>query len=139
MAGVYTFNPKSSQVVYGGKLLGGWAPDTFISIMRNADMYTLAVGSDSTGTRVKSSNYSGRITLTLQQTSPSNDDLNAIATADELSDAGALPFYFQNGNFIATAITAWIVKRPDSEFSTGVSSRVWVLETEYLTIENAGA
>lgn len=136
---VYTFNPKNSQVIYGGKLLGGWAPDTYISIARNADMYTLAVGADSVGTRIKSNNYSGRITLTLQQTSPSNDDLNAIMKADELNDEGALSFYFQNGNFLATAVTAWIVKRPDSEFSQSLSSRVWVLETEYLTLENAGA
>ena len=134
---VSTFNPKNCQVVFGGKLIGGWAPDTFVSIDHNADMYNLVIGADSVGARVKTNNFSGRITLTLQQTSPSNDDLNAIATADEQGDSGALPFYFKSGNFVATAVTAWIVKRPTAEFSQSISSRVWVLETEYLTVESA--
>lgn len=134
---VSTFNPKACQMVVGGKLIGGWAPDTFVSIDHNADMYNLVVGADSVGTRVKTNNYSGRFTLTLQQTSPSNDDLNALATADELNDSGAVPVYFKSGNFIATAVTAWVVKRPTAEFSQSVSNRVWVLETEYLTVESA--
>lgn len=139
MAGTYNFNPKDSQLVWGGKLAQGFAPGSYISVTRNADMWTLTTGADGVGTRVKSNNFSGRIQVTLQQTSTTNDDWNAIMTADEIADTGALPLYFKHGNFLATAVTAWVVKRPDSEFGTDLNSRVWVLESDYLTIVNAAA
>ena len=134
--GVYTFNPKLSQCVWGGKLAQQFAPDSFVKITRNEDMYNLVVGVDSLGTRTKTNNYSGRIEVTLQQGSPTNDDWNAIVTADEVADEGALPFYFKSGNFICTAVTAWCVKRPEAEFANTSGTRVWVLETDYLTITN---
>lgn len=140
MAGVDTFNPKNSKLVVGGKLIGGFAADSYIQVTRNADMYALTMGADSRGARVKSNNYSGRITITLMETSPSNDDLNALVTADELDDSGAVPVYFQHEGYIATAVTAWVVKRPDAEFNSGsLSNRQWVLETEYLTVQNGAS
>ena len=139
MAATYQFNPKDSQLVYAGKLVTGFASGSYITLSRNADMWTTTIGADGIGTRVKSNNFSGRLQITLQQTAESNNDLDAIIASDELNDDGALPLFFKHGNFIAEATTAWIVKRPDAEFSSDLTNRVYILESNDLRIVGQAA
>lgn len=131
---VKNYDPKALQVVFAGKLIQGFAPGTFLTISRNADAYALSVGVDGIGTRIKSNNLSGRATFTLDQSSSSNDDLNALAQADEVSDSGIGPFYAKDGSgtSIAAAATAWIVKRPDAEYSNTLGTRQWIIESDVL-------
>lgn len=133
MAQGQTFQYDPSQVAFnvGGVDINGFAEGTFVKISRNVEAFTTVVGSDGEATRVKSVNLSGLFTITLQQSSPSNDYLSGLANLDELSSTGAVPIYMKdvNGTTIAKCSVGWVKKKPDSEFSNVNSNREWVFET----------
>jgi len=133
---VFTYDPKQVSVIVGGKIITGFSDSTFIKIERNDQAFTLKVGVDGEGTRSKSNNKSGKATLTLMQSSGSNDDLSGFAAADELSNTGAVPLMIKDnsGRTLVTALTAWVMKYPDEEFAKEVSTRAWVLETDEIDI-----
>lgn len=134
MSQVRTYDPALVTVSYGGNDINGFADGTFVTVTRNSDIFTLTVGSDGEATRTKSNDRSGRIEIVLQQSSPSNDILSAIAVADELSNSGVNPIQVKdnNGTSLASGESAWIVKRPDSPYGKETDNRTWILETNCL-------
>ena len=137
---VKTYDPKQVSMIVGGKIITGFTDGTFITAERNEDMWTMKVGVDGIGTRAKTNNTSGKLTITLHQSSSSNDDLSAFAAADELSDSGAVPVLLKDnsGRTVVTALTAWVKKYANAEFAKEVSNRVWVLETDQLVMFDGG-
>jgi hypothetical protein len=135
-----TFDPSQFQIIFGGKIISGFADGSFITMRRNDQAFNLKVGTDGKGTRVKSNNRSGQVQFNLMQSSPSNDDLSAIAQADELTNAGVNPLYIKDGTgtTIAAAVTAWIQKLPDTEFSNEATQRQWIIETDNLELYVGG-
>ena len=142
MAQGQTFQYDPSQVALnvGGIDISGFAEGTFIKISRNVEAFTTVVGSDGEATRVKSVNLSGLFTCTLQQSSPSNDYLSSLATADEQSSTGAVPIYMSdiNGTTVASCKIGWIKKKPDSEFANTNENREWIIETGNLQYNVGG-
>lgn len=135
-----TYSPKRVSVSFRGVLLTGFAPDTFITAERNEDAFTLEVGSDGEASRTASANQSGTVTLTLMQTSASNDALSAAALQDETnqSGTGALMIKDASGRTVVLAAEAWIRRRAAAEFGSEQSTREWVFETGNLEIFNGG-
>src|SRR5512136_789726 len=88
---VRTFDPKQCLVVIGGVPMGGFADGTFVSVERTSDTFTKVSGADGIVSRSKTKDRSGTLTLTLAQTSPSNDVLTGFAVKDELSNSGIVP------------------------------------------------
>lgn len=133
---VKTYDPKLVSIILGGKIISGIADGTFINVERAQQAFTLKVGAGGEGTRAKSNDKSGKITITLQQSSPSNDDLSAFAAADELTNAGVFPALIKDGSgrTVCAAATAWVQKLPNSEFAKEVSNRVWVVESDEIDI-----
>lgn len=131
-----TYDPSQVAIIVGGFQITGFADGSFVTIARNADAFALYVGTDGEGTRAKSNNKSGRITLTLAQSSDSNAILSGIAAADELSNNGIVPVLIKDNSGVSlfAAETAWIVKSPDSEFGREVGTREWILETDNLAV-----
>lgn len=131
-----TYDPSQVAIIVGGFQITGFADGSFLTVARNADAFALYVGTDGEGTRAKSNNKSGRITLTLAQSSDSNAILSGIAVADELSNNGIVPVLIKDnsGNSLYAAETAWIVKAPDSEFGREIGSREWIIETDNLAV-----
>lgn len=129
-----TYDPKQISVIVGGAIMSGYADGEFVTSERNEDAYTMAAGADGEVSRVKSNNKSGRITITLQQTSDSNTILTAFAAADELSNSGVVPVFIKDlkGVTLVSAARAWIVKYPATPFGKDVQNRAWVLETDEL-------
>lgn len=126
---VATFDPASVVVTIGGVPMSGYADGTFLLIQRAVDAWSMVVGADGLTTRVKSNNRSGTMTLTLTQSSPSNDVLSGFANLDELSNAGIVPVLVKDlsGNSVYFSATGWIQRYPDSEFSNIMSNREWVI------------
>ncbi len=138
---VREYDSASVFVVVGVVPLSGFAPDSKVTIARNEDAFTLQVGSDGEAARSKSNNKSGRMTIRLLQTSPSNDVLSTLALADEVTPGGAVfPFACKdlNGGSLHTAQTGWIVKKPDAEYVVEAGEREWILETDDLKHTVAG-
>jgi len=131
---VLTFDPKQFSMIFSGKIISGFADGTFITVERNEQMFNLKIGVDGEGTRVKSNNKSGKISIILMQSSQSNDDLSAIAAADELTNSGTGEALVKDpsGRTVCAAQTAWLQKYPNAEFSKEAMTRTWVLETDSL-------
>lgn len=134
MSRVRQYDPSLVIVTVDGQDISGFADGTFVLTSRNNDLFTLTVGADGEATRAKSNDLSGRITVTLQQTSISNDILSALADADELSNQGSFPIQVKDasGTTLASAETAWITKKPDSSFGKETENREWVIEAACL-------
>lgn len=128
--GAKTYSPKKVSVIIAGLIATGYAEGTFIQVERAADTFTKVVGSDGEVGRVHSADRSGKITLTLQQTSEFNDVLSALQQADELTLSGKFPVAVKdnNGTSLYVAGDAWIMKPVNSEYANTMSTREWVIE-----------
>lgn len=136
MPNLFTYDPKNVALIVGGNIINGFSDATFIVAERNEQAFNLKVGVDGEGTRAKTNNKSGKVTITLMQSSASNDVLSALAAADELSNAGAVPLLLKDnsGRTLISSLTSWVQKYPNSEFAKETSTRVWVMETDELNI-----
>lgn len=124
-----TYNAKQVSVILGGFPISGFADGQFLSIVPNADLYELTVGTDGDGTRSAQNNKSAQITLSLLQSSVSNAVLESLAEGEETF---ALLIKDNSGSTIYSAATAWVRRRPDANFDRTVGQRDWLLETDEL-------
>ena len=133
---VKSYNAAEVSIIFAGIPLEGFADGTFVTAARNNDSFALTVGSDGEGARSKSNDKSGIVTLTLMQSSLSNDLLSAQALLDELSGDGIAPLLIKDlsGTTLVAAETAWIRKPSDVEFSKEITTREWIIETNALDI-----
>lgn len=136
MSRIAQYDPKKVLVIIGGAIMSGFSDGGLVTVARNEDAWTLQVGTDGEGTRSKTNNKSGRITVPLMQSSPSNDVLSALAIADELSNGGVVPILIKdsNGTTVCGAKAAWIVKIPDAEYGREAGPREWILESHEIDI-----
>ena len=132
---VKTYSPKDVSVIVAGTVITGYAEDTFLSIERASDAFEKVVGADGEVARSASADRSGMITITLLQTSSSNDILSALQTADEISLAGKFPVMVKDtfGTSLYLAGTAWIQKVSDAEYGNTIGEREWVIDCADLT------
>lgn len=137
---VKTYDPAKVTITFAGIIVEGHADGTFITAARNNPSFSLKVGSSGEGARAKSNDRSGIVTLTLQQSSASNDLLSAQAALDEASGdgIGSLLIKDLSGTTLCSAETAWIQKPADVEYAKEISDRQWVLETDILNIFAGG-
>lgn len=125
-----TYDPSQVQVIIGGNIMSGYADGTFISVERDENSFTKHVGTDGDVSRSKTSNKSGTMTLTLAQTSLSNDILSALHLADELSNNGVVPVMIKDnsGTTLLFAGESWIQKPANTEFSNEITDREWIMD-----------
>lgn len=130
------FNPKGVSVIVGTQAMKGFAAGTMVSVEYDEDAFTKKIGTDGEGTRVKSNNKGGKITIFLDQASESNDFLSGLAALDEASSAGVVPVTIRdaNGTTLVFAETAWIMKKPVMEFGNESTDREWVLDSDSLNV-----
>ena len=130
MAGVYTYAADAVQIIVGGVPISGLADGTFVSISRDEQAYNKVTGADGTTSRAKTANRAGAITITVQQTSPSNDVLSGFMIADEAGDNGVVTVLVKDtiGRTLHSASSAWVQKMPDQDFSKEIEEREWVLD-----------
>lgn len=137
---VRTYDPKQVAQIAAGAIIEGFAEGEMISVERNEDSANLSIGSKGEGTRAVTNNRSGRLTITLQQTSPSNAVLDAQRIAMELSGGGIFSFLGKDNLSGDTweGTTAWVVKPPTMGFSNETSNREWIIETDKLLLSVLG-
>jgi hypothetical protein len=130
MATLRTFDPKSVIIVVGGVPMSGYADGTFLEITADNQQFTKVVGADGSTTRVKSNNYGGVMTLTLSQSSPSNDVLSGILALDRATNGGVVPILIKDmsGSTIIFSATGWIQQFPDVAFGNEINNRAWTID-----------
>lgn len=130
MSEVYTYSPEEYSVVVGGFRMSGFADGTFVSVAADEQRYNKHVGADGKVSRARTANRAGSITITLAQTSPSNDILSAFMLADETADAGVVPIFIKDakGTTLHFAASAWVQRVPNDDRGKTISDTVWVLD-----------
>lgn len=124
-----TYDAKQVKVLFGGIPLGGYAAGTFVTIERVSDAWEDESGADGETVRIKSNDKRATMTLTLLQTSDSNDVLSASANLDELSNGGVVPVAVSEINSTTTVFSgkAWVKKQANIEYGKEISNREWVI------------
>lgn len=135
-----TYDPKQVQIIVGGIPLSGFADGSFVTVARAEDAWTMTVGADGEGTRSKSNNKSGQITVVLMQSSQSNQYLSNLILADEINNAGLVPTMVKDGSgsSLYMAEQSYVKKAPDSDFAKVAGTRTYVIETDNLQMFNGG-
>jgi hypothetical protein len=128
---VRTYASGRVLVLVGGVPMTGLAEDTFVEIAPMTDRVTSASGADGEIARSVSSDRRHTVTITLQQTSPSNDVLSAFATADLYTGGAVIPVMVQDlsGRTLFAASQGWISTMPSITFGAEVGTREWGLTT----------
>lgn len=136
-----TYDPKKVVVTFKGFVLSGYADGTFISIVPAGDNFTKVVGADGEVSRSKSNDDTAEVSLTLQQTSLSNDVLSAEMNADKLANTGVGPLIVKDlaGLTVFFASEAWIRTPPDQAYSKEIEDREWIFDTGNTEIAIGGS
>lgn len=125
---LHTYDPSEVTVAIGGAIMSGYTDGTFVEIARNEATWNTVVGADGIVTRGKTNNRSGTLTLTLKQSSPSNDILSALLIADELTNASVFPVLIKDlsGTSIFFSAQSFLTTFANSTFSKDITDRSWV-------------
>lgn len=128
---VRTYDPKLIVVTFGAIIMTGFAEGSFVKVVRSGDLFEKSKGADGSIDRINKNSFDFRVTVTLKQTSLSNDLLSAMMLSDLLSNLGVLPFTVKDlkGSTLFFAPQAWIAKDPEDEYGDTLMSRVWEFDT----------
>lgn len=133
---VRTYDPKLIAVTWGGVIFTGFAEGVFLNITRSkGNLFDKSTGADGTVDRVNKNAKDFTITVTLKQTSLTNDALSALMLADVNFNTGKFPFVVKDLNGTETFFSAyaWISKDPDDEYSDALGNRAWIFDTGVAT------
>ena len=132
------FDPKKVKVTVGGLGIVGFSEEK-VMVERANNSWELHVGCDGEATRVKSNDLSGKVTLTLQQTSPSNDFLTSVFYNDQAyNETVEIIIEDLSGKSKIVAARAWCEKMPDATYAKTHTDRVWVFCTNNIEYFLAG-
>lgn len=141
MAEFNNYDPGLIVGTFKGVEIRGYMDGTAVAAERTEDTFETVVGGQGDGARVRKRNRSGTVTFTLQQTSPTNARLAAIAEQDEEFGTGVGPLFVKdlNGTDVIVAANAWIQKVPNMEYGDTLSGREWVIACHELRMFAGGA
>ena len=128
MAKITTYDPKKVLISFAGREITGYADGTFITIEPHGEGFTLTVGSDGEMVRSIDPDDALVVTLTLLQSSESNDHLSTIYQLDKKTGKGLVPLLIKDGTgrTRAAAGKSYISQLPSVGFAkTGEETREW--------------
>jgi hypothetical protein len=132
------YDPKGVLIIFAGVPISGKGETQFLSVETNQPTWAMSVGVSGEAARARSNDRSGRVTITLIQSSIVNDVLSALANVDANTPGGdgvgPLLIKDLSGRTLVSAAHAWIVKPADVGFAVEASERQWVIETPELQI-----
>jgi hypothetical protein len=128
-----TYAASEVKTTFGSHSVTGTNDGDFVNIEPLTDGVTSQAGADGEVARSMSADRRCRVTITVQQTSSSNDFFSAAYLADQTSGGRApLPLTIRDlrGNTVFAAAKAWVTKLANAGFGKTAGSREWVLETD---------
>jgi hypothetical protein len=134
------YDPTKICLTVGPFLISGFADGSMVKAERNEDSYKTTVGGDGHVVRSKSPNRTGKVTITLLQSSEANGFLTTLALADQATDTGIVPVMVKdlNGTTLWAATEAWVMKPPSASWEKEAKDREWVLECADLEFFEGG-
>jgi len=119
------YNPAELSVIINSHPISRDIPtDTFLSIEPNSDITNETVGSRGNVTQAPTNDKMWVMTLTLIQSSPSNDYLSSLAL-----EGLAFPVLVKDhlGTTVMESPKAWVKRWPTLEYAQDPSNREWTL------------
>jgi hypothetical protein len=138
--GLRTYDSGQVVITVGSHVVTGYNDGDFVQVEEQGDGIQASIGANGEMARSMSQVRSVKITLTLQQTSPTNDVLSALANVDRRTGAGTFAFSMADlmGSTVVEDSNSFILKKPNSGFGTGISTREWVIQTSNDVDYNVG-
>lgn len=123
---VLTYSPTQVVVTVNGYVIEGWSN---ISVSVNAPAYKQIRGIRGKNTRVKISDTSATVKITLQQTSIANDVFTLLSQEDRRFGTGRLELTVKDnsGTSLFASAYAYLEGIPESNFSASQTERTWTL------------
>lgn len=128
---LWTYSPEEVTVLVMGVPLEGVVDGTFVSVTRQAPVFTSSSTADGHITRTYNAAYIWDIQFTLMNTSPSNGFLDKLVLLDRVTKRGKFPLMIKDG-FGGTLIfstTTWIEELPSITYGVEMTERVWTLKS----------
>lgn len=141
-----TFAPNDVSIIITqtstgiAHIISGYSEDSIVNIEWMSPRYALYTGADNTGTRVFNASNSATLTLSLQQTSASNDVLSLLFNNDGRNTDGLFSVQVKDASGRSTFFSddAYIGVRPNAGFSNSMMTRDWVIQAFNLDGYNGG-
>ena len=120
---------KKVAVLCNGIQITGFMDGTGISVEPSDDDFKPHVGVDGRHSRARNNGVYEICTLSLAQTSASNDVLSALSLADRNTGIGVFAMSITDtiGTTLHVSASAYIQKRPTTEEGDELSGRDWVI------------
>lgn len=140
MPKLHQYSADFVDIIYGAVTVVGYA-EKFIEVEFEEDDFKKMVGSLGDVTRSRLLNRSGKITVTLLDSSESNDALMAYAVTDRRTGLGAKEFIMldRSSNTEVRATQTWVMKIPKVERGKEAGTTVWVFEAAFLEMNIGGS
>lgn len=132
-----TYSPSDVNVVISQEssglvhVISGYAEDSHINVERDSETYEHVTGVDNQATRIYKANKSGKITVSLAQSSASNDILTLLYANDAASrnSDGLFTVTVKDGSgrSVAFAQEGYIGVVPNSQYGNSLNNRDWVI------------
>lgn len=124
-----SFDANQLSVVFGVTPITGFAKDTSLTIETENAQYNYNTDLHGNVTRYRINDNSAKITLTLTQSSSSNDLLSNYVELDNQSDSGVFPIFIKDANSttLFTSTSASIMQVPSNEYGEDEKNREWVI------------
>lgn len=135
-----SYSPEDVTIILSNdrfthQVVGGTEGE-FLTITRTVPHAELVNGADGSNARVVRAIKNADITLTLMQTSETNDVLSQALALDEASrdgrDCFSVTIKDNTGRSVYSSPQAFIGTTPDSGFAETVSDRAWILHAIHL-------
>ena len=135
-----TIDPKKVIITFGDQTINGFADGTFLEIEMAEDGIVSVAGADGEVARAINRSPLASVTITLLQTSESNDYFTAQHKLDKETGKGKLPLMVRDlfGKELLIASQAWVRKPATISRSKEVESREWVLDCQVETLVVGG-
>jgi hypothetical protein len=130
-----TYNPKNVIATVGGKVITGFAQDTFVTAERDEDAISTAVDITGKVTYIENNNEQGTIKLTLQQNSPSNKILTDYANQKKAFAINITDTSFSK-EVGCGGSEARVIKIPELSRGNDLANREWIIKVSKLEFKH---
>lgn len=129
MADVQTYDPRQVVVIFGNTQLSGFAEDKLIEIKPMGDGIVSIVGADGEVGRSMDPDQRCEYTITLLESSPSNDYLTQCWQYDKDTAKGMQSFMVKDltGTTLVMSPKAWIKKMPSKTYHKTIKDIEWTI------------
>lgn len=125
------FDPSQFNIVFGGVTMQGFSESTMAKFEFDGQNFDDVVGVDGEVSRSKNMDRRAKLTVSLMQTSPTNDLLSAFYAAGRIgvngADVAAVRVEDLNGRLVIAGAEAWIMDTPKPTWGKTATEYEWVI------------